>query len=509
MGYTRKTTDLIISEELRSILLEFEHQSDIAHRMLRKRHDISEMEEDHVNFISLAHNDQTRLSYLTSDRIAKIMGAEGATSDNLWTSTSMRYSVKPGGLIKKLFKDVSDKEIEIFSNLFRSYKDNMTFYFQVVEGEEVKKWYMYENYYAGSGSLGNSCMKYDRCQNFLTMYVENPQVVKMLIMLDKETGRIKGRALLWDLGDKKVMDRVYTIDDEKYYIFFKKWAVEKNFFYKKEQKWNNASWFGFGNNDCEINKFEVKLERFNYRFYPYLDTFKFLDFKTGTLYNYNPKEGEGFIEDILTLCAPDGRCLESNYLLYDGVDGNHYYRGDMAHVKYLNMYVHVNKCEYSRVNECYLLKKDAKYIEQLDDFCFTEEYSSFNRPDLDDIIKKYNTKSEKKEKMKKNIYERWAASINPSRSFDHATGEIQITEAPLTNSEISTEDPPNIQSEPFDDINLQTSLGEAINSRTSYTQYIIDHASAIQGQRYTRITRRNRGDTNDQQGELPSEQSQR
>ena len=69
MAYERKTYDLIISEELRAVLSEIESDSLVARLLLKKRHDKEDLVEDPINFISVAH-DKTKISYLTTDRIA-------------------------------------------------------------------------------------------------------------------------------------------------------------------------------------------------------------------------------------------------------------------------------------------------------------------------------------------------------------------------------------------------------------------------------------------------------
>ena len=53
----------------------------------------------------------------------------------------------------------------------------------------------------------------------------------MLVMLNLE-GNLKGRALLWNFGTNKIMDRIYTTDDEKLHLYFKKWATENGYLYK-------------------------------------------------------------------------------------------------------------------------------------------------------------------------------------------------------------------------------------------------------------------------------------
>jgi hypothetical protein len=72
--------------------------------------------------------------------------------------------------------------------------------FEIVEGDEIAKWYRYENYAENKGTLGNSCMR-DKRDSFFEIYTKNPEVCRMLIL--KEDDKILGRALIWKLNSFK------------------------------------------------------------------------------------------------------------------------------------------------------------------------------------------------------------------------------------------------------------------------------------------------------------------
>jgi hypothetical protein len=43
--------------------------------------------------------------------------------------------------------------------------------FEIVSGDDIKKYYNEESYYTtGSGTLGTSCMRYSRCEEYLNIY---------------------------------------------------------------------------------------------------------------------------------------------------------------------------------------------------------------------------------------------------------------------------------------------------------------------------------------------------
>ena len=113
MPYERKTQDVLISKELRELLLEFSNDSVVAQLLLKKRHSKEDLVDSPVNYISISTQDKTKISYMTVDRMSAI------SEDEYWTS-SRRFQAKPGAFIGKIFKNVSGRDVEKFSNLFRS-----------------------------------------------------------------------------------------------------------------------------------------------------------------------------------------------------------------------------------------------------------------------------------------------------------------------------------------------------------------------------------------------------
>lgn len=353
MDYIRKTADIFISDELREVLVTIQEQSIVAKMLLRKRHPISSLVDDFVNYISVSNTDKTKMSYLTKERQAKVT--------DFWDSKS-RYMTKPGAFVRKIFRDINDVDVEKFSALYKNIQTKNEYNFKVVKGDDILNYYNGRSYASDSSSLGNSCMKYSKCQNWLKIYSENPDVVSMLVLLD-DNDRLIGRALLWNISPK-VMDRIYTINDEKYALFFKRWADENGYSYKKEQRWNNSLEFE-SNGKSSILNLSVKLDFIDENNYPYLDTFKFLSVENKTLYNYIP---EGI--DIITLCSADGDWKESNYLVMDVKSNLFWYREDCKYVDYLKGYVYEDDVCWSDLNDTYIHRDDVFYHEGIDDYLF-------------------------------------------------------------------------------------------------------------------------------------------
>lgn len=393
MPYERKTYDLFISDDLREILLEFESESSVASLLLKKRHDKEELVENAVNFISISRDDNTKISYLTSERMSTI------DVSDYWTS-SRRFQAKPGAFISKVFKNISSKEVEKFSNLYRSTVNKPKFTLNVVSGDVIKSYYHWESYAKDRGTLGSSCMKHDSCQSYMNIYSDNPDTIKMLVMKD-EDGRLMGRALLWTFDSYKIMDRIYTISDEDLAFYFKTWATDNGYLYKSEQNWYNTLNFEQIGQKRQELQLKVKLKNFSYGKYPYVDTFKFFNPETGELTNYLP-EGRNF----KTLCSSDGAMYEYDYVIFDGIDRVLRHRGDVVYLDYLNIHTHCSNADWSDVNSQFILHKHASFNETIEDFVFCEEFQHLNnnnriqqrdidmktrsRKNLPDIIKELN-----------------------------------------------------------------------------------------------------------------------
>lgn len=367
MAYERKTYDIFISDDLKEILTEFESESVVAQLLLKRRHDKEDLVENPVNFISISRDDRTKISYLTPDRMQQINPSE------FWTSTR-RFQTKPGAFISKLFstKNISSREVEKFANLFRSQAVKPKFEFKVVSGWSIKQFYHYDSYQSDRGTLGASCMKHESCQRYLDFYVDNTDKVSMLVMIDGD-GYLMGRALLWKFDSYKIMDRIYTVCDEDLSFYFKQWATQNGFLYKSEQNWYNTMQFEQVGQKRQELKLEIQFDNLNYDYFPYMDTFKFLDRKSNKLYNYQAQTPY-----LKTLCSSEGVYYDGDYLRFDGIDRVLRYQGDSAWVSYLNLYTHQNNVSWSDINNQYILNKDVEYCNEINEPIFNKEYDHLN-----------------------------------------------------------------------------------------------------------------------------------
>jgi len=112
----------------------------------------------------------------------------------------------------------TDKDYEDFVNLYKSLSDKNENRFEIVRGKSIKKYYLEDIYaYGEKGQLGNSCMKYNSCQEYLNFYSKNKKSCNLLVYLNPN-GELLGRALVWKLKKspcdaKYFMDRIYTASD--------------------------------------------------------------------------------------------------------------------------------------------------------------------------------------------------------------------------------------------------------------------------------------------------------
>ena len=261
-------------------------------------------------------NKNDKISFIQTNRIARSLKAsnlidnendlESITLTN--TSPFWKEGRTPefgiGRWVRRIFTEVvnsplTDPKIELFVNAYKSaYDSKDSVDLNVVEGEEIRKNYLESNYLLIQGQLGNSCMRYERCQSYLDIYVQNPEVCKLLVFM--ENGKVKGRALLWILSDgRKYIDRIYTIQDSDKNIF-KKWAEE------------NGYELTYDMTTTEENM-KVNLKITSFSKYPYMDTFEYYDDQNGILYENEPEMSND--DEILKLKSTGGG--------YETISGSH------------------------------------------------------------------------------------------------------------------------------------------------------------------------------------------
>jgi hypothetical protein len=195
--------------------------------------------------------------------------------------------------LTKLGEKFTDIEIESFVDQYKKVmqmKTDIFSRFKEVKGEEIKTCYLVDNYESESGSLGGSCMRYDRCQDYFDIYVSNPERVSLVILLsEQDSSKIAGRAILWlDDSGRRIMDRIYVIRTADILLFIE-YCDSKGYYYKESQ--NYSAMTPLVQDGIELDHEEsgvvITLNKGGYCPYPYMDTMKYFNPDTGVISNRN------------------------------------------------------------------------------------------------------------------------------------------------------------------------------------------------------------------------------
>lgn len=250
-------------------------------------HGMSGLIKEEGNFIKREEGKIDTLSYLPIKKYSVIK--DDHAKDPFGTGVG-RQPIKVGRFIRKFLSDeafkefgIKDSDVEKFVNSYKSYFNYDPEKLKIVEGEDVKKYYLEDNYFKPDGhrygTLWNSCMRQSERNKFMNLYVLND--IKMLVLFS-DNGEVRARALLWEDvkefdSDKtyKFMDRIYTVYDHDVNIF-KNWAKENGYLTKWEQNAKSELYVNVDGNP-ERKHLYIILDKHNVSYYPYLDTFKYYD----------------------------------------------------------------------------------------------------------------------------------------------------------------------------------------------------------------------------------------
>lgn len=253
-----------------------------------------------LNFLQVKENDWV---YFSPD--SKYPNTDWTKFD--WEKQKLEaQSTKIGRIVKQLLPkntDITDKDIEKFVNIWKSYFIGDNSIFEEVKGEKIKFWYSEKNYNPISykNSLGKSCMsKSDK--NWFEIYCQNPNVVSMIIQKDTEN-KLLSRALVWQTNIGPVLDKIYcTYDWNRQSIL--------DFFKKQYPKGKSIS---SSSREDRPGDCYVELDKWNFvkTGYPYLDSFHYLDWETGKLWNVYPDS-----KKIIILRSTSGTYQVTNLVVF-------------------------------------------------------------------------------------------------------------------------------------------------------------------------------------------------
>lgn len=261
-------------------------------------------------------NDISSSTTFPRSMVDRIWTEDQQSSDEGPFNSPSRTETKISRFINKLITDTSysTHDREILVNSIKSALQNYQKTFKVVSGEDIKKYYLHTSYFSDNGTLGSSCMRYSKCSNYLEIYAKNPDTCQLLLLVDGDD-KVHGRAILWNLhsssepGIEKFMDRIYYINE--YEISgFQRWAKENGYIYKEENNYRNLD--GVIMADSSVKQIEMFVKcsgTFNQ--FPYVDTFRLYDPKTGILQNDQGRESsENIGKYILNHTDGDYRIID-------------------------------------------------------------------------------------------------------------------------------------------------------------------------------------------------------
>jgi hypothetical protein len=227
-----------------------------------------------------------KISFMPAGKITTdaddVLGRQG--NDNF--TSRMRQETGVGRLVNKLCPDkYQQKDIEIFVNDFKGEMSKTFSNLKLVSGEEIRYWYLDSHYTTqSSGDINNSCMKGAKAQPYFDIYCKNPEVCNLLVLLNDDGTKIKGRALVWHNLRKPTgrsyMDRIYTVNDADKKLFID-YAIQHKWLYKNKQVMNDATYVDDGK--VVYSSVTTVLKPVMYKQYPSLDTFSYYTPTTGRL----------------------------------------------------------------------------------------------------------------------------------------------------------------------------------------------------------------------------------
>ena len=204
-------------------------------------------------------------------------GREMVYSDNHNWSRVNRQTGKPTRILQQLIvKEFKQYDWEVFGNRLKARVTQID-EFKLVRGEDIRYWYNGNHYYRESGTLGNSCMRYESCGDYMDVYVDNAAM-----LITTRDDQLTGRAIVWELKNGiTILDRIYTCFD---------FLTDRFLTYAKEHKWwiredncllpsGDPQYFltpddNYKNPKCQ--QFIIHTEG-KYENYPYIDSFRYVN----------------------------------------------------------------------------------------------------------------------------------------------------------------------------------------------------------------------------------------
>jgi hypothetical protein len=510
----REQVTFVMSQRLIELLLNTKHQISKHLVDMVKCRDASA-----ISYIDFGEKNDS-VSFIYSNKLYEIQDEfNDKWNEKVWSNK--RSDIKIGKFIKMMFDDYypinqpkeGDKpkipnDIENFVNIYKAEreKDNIYEKFELVKGKDIIKWYCFENYSKFATeytTLGKSCMRYKESSKFLELYSKNTNCISLLILKDNE-GKLKGRAIVWDLTypeNRIFMDRIYTVNDYDIQIF-KKFAEQNGWIYKDRQVygWHNDIYDPRYNTLNSYESFIMKVSLINKpgKYYPYLDTLSVYNVENNILSNEGKllkKPGHlhladyqgGYIDEAdyrSMVYSNIYNCeIPEEEAIFSEIDNTWIYKNDSVYVYntggklayrnselivqskliYKRKYFLKSECVYSEYLKTYIFKDSLKeaYLEENKQNCVIIHYKLINKffkyNDNGDLIKIPNIDIHDPNTYNKKILNKLKSSI-----IMDSNGKCRLKESELVaDVDFYEEDNPNENEEIYNlyqDVNLYPGL---------------------------------------------------
>lgn len=291
-----------------------------------------------------------------------------------------RQMIKTGKALRQIFShspipipNADDTIAKMTEMLLSKYTFNDRI--EIVEGNDIVKYYNADSYDSSCRELYNSCMRYDSCSEFIKFYSENPERVRMLVAFNAE-GKLTGRALLWrgeqNVGEDTwlpiaIMDRIYG--RPVLVEAFKDYASNNGFYYKNRQSYQSANFTGPQGQEIAQSTLRIPdMKVTSMEYFPYIDTFRYsMD---------EPHAGE-----TITLSGNsrhDNVVFESTGGSYTGGrwvttnDGTRIHQDDASYIERWGEYVHSDDATWSDYDDEFLYYEDTVYSDILSSYLWDD-----------------------------------------------------------------------------------------------------------------------------------------
>ena len=214
---------------------------------------------------------------INSDVQDKLLNITDITDDNLLKIKGDKHNIttKPGKYIKQSIKDVNDvdKKSEEFTNSIKSFKIKDLINFVELKGDGChKNFSIYsDSKINGTHYLKGDCMRHNSCSNYFEIIEKNPKVISILY------GFIDGKYIGFSI--------IYNCDGQKYYDKIYGYNIEHAVLIELE-----CLKRGYKNLYDKNLDLDIQLDEWIFDYYPYKDSFKYLNINKGILSTKNKSD---------------------------------------------------------------------------------------------------------------------------------------------------------------------------------------------------------------------------